>query len=289
MSNRATIGGFTQVAQALVVVQLDADGFPIDPVSGVPSTDNTVRIAGVGTPVQAVALFTVDGSGNNPLPGGASVPADAPIQPPQAFVDNIGLFAVKPATGTNYDLSNKGITGFVVGTLGSAPVASSLYLCADLQGGVFSLDLSGNALASVDQILTDLVTLRGEISFIANVNISGGASVAPTQNTAVVAGAGTALANGSYTARGMRNGKPYYNLLGQPDSNADDVIQWDGAQWVILGVGLAEYYVSPDNVAFPWLATFVSGALGVDPAPAVTSTNAAKANLTGAGSTVTTN
>lgn len=91
--------------------------------------------------------------------------------------------------------------------------------------------------------------------------------------SAIVSGAGTVLANGVYTPRGTANGKPYYNLLGEPDDPTAKGISWDSgeSQWFmgdIVNIDDA-FYRSTDDVAFPWLATWLVNA-GVGPAPIVT-------------------
>jgi len=88
---------------------------------------------------------------------------------------------------------------------------------------------------------------------------------------AIVSGAGTIAANGIYTARGTQSGKPYYNLLGQPNDPGAYSIVYTGSVWSITGepIGGLSYYVSPATVAdFPWLVTFAEQD-GDSPAPTV--------------------
>lgn len=65
----------------------------------------------------------------------AFVPADAPIQPPQAFVDNILNFPTSSISG-QWDLSGQDLTAI-------APLIQSFF---DAQSSIPRLDLSGNAL-----------------------------------------------------------------------------------------------------------------------------------------------
>jgi hypothetical protein len=91
----------------------------------------------------------------------------------------------------------------------------------------------------------------------------------PSNPSAIVSGAGTAAANGVYTYRGLNDGKPYYNKLGDPDEPLNG-IRWVSQvlAWFIADVG-GDLYLSTDDVAFPWLATF-DVQDGDPPAPTVT-------------------
>lgn len=101
------------------------------------------------------------------------------------------------------------------------------------------------------------------------------ASAKPTEAagepSAIVSGAGTAGANGTYTERGDANGRPYYNLEGQPDNPFSSSIEWNGADmWTIRNSDGDAFYTSGDDVAFPWLVTtWGQGDFGVNPVPVV--------------------
>jgi hypothetical protein len=73
-----------------------------------------------------------------------------------------------------------------------------------------------------------------------------------------VGGAGTPEADGIYTERGVANGKPYYNLLGQADAPTTYAIYWDDItlQWHLSDStpGNANYD-SWGGEALPWLTT----------------------------------
>lgn len=91
-----------------------------------------------------------------------------------------------------------------------------------------------------------------------------GGGVDPAIASAVVTGAGTASVNVTFPPSGQQNGRNYYLSV---DETAEVV--WSGFDWSINNAdGIA--YSSPDNVAYPWLATtwlVVDGSL---PAPTVT-------------------
>ena len=73
----------------------------------------------------------------------------------------------------------------------------------------------------------------------------------------VVAGAGTPEANGTYTERGTNAGKPYYNLVGEPDNTAQSSIIWDDGWFMLSADGVQTYYSSLDATDFPWEAEFL--------------------------------
>jgi len=219
--------------------------------------------------------------------GNATVPGDACIQPGQAFVDNIGGLTTSMLTGSIFDLSSKGITNFVVGTNTSLIGSILSKFVTDHEG--FVLNLSGNNIADAAKIgtlLTDLSALAGPSA----IDISGGTMAVPPADMAVVAGAGSAGANGSYSRRGTHNGKSFYNLVGQGDEPQTNAISWDGSKWTIYADGITDYYESTDDTQFPWEAGFTpGGGSGGDPNPTVSGANAAKAALIYGGATVTTN
>lgn len=296
MSDVATIGGLTQNAKAVVVVALNGSGFPIDPVSSVVSTDDTVLIGGLRKSVTPIALFTLDEHGDNPTPGAggnATVPPDAPIQPPQAFVDNVTKFQpnFNLNTGNVVDISNQGIT--FIETADNGLVFKWAYSVGNSMGTP-NLNASGNALtlAVVDALLASFVANIGTFggSGPGILDLSGGTNAAPTQDTAVVSGSGTPEADGTYTDRGASGGKRFYTLVGQANNNSNFCIVWSGsARWEIWGA-TDLLYTSTDDTQFPWQATFVSGVgTGVDPAPTASSTNSSQAALITAGWTITTN
>lgn len=64
MSDIVTIGGNTQFAKAVCIVELNGEGFPIDPTTGQASTSDVVVIGGFAKKVEPVAAFTLDGEGN---------------------------------------------------------------------------------------------------------------------------------------------------------------------------------------------------------------------------------
>lgn len=87
--------------------------------------------------------------------------------------------------------------------------------------------------------------------------------------SAVVAGAGTSAANGTYTYSGLEGGKSYYNKSGtNPVLSA---ISFDPGEprWAMYDNIGNFVYSAPDEVDFPWLATW-GVADGDPPAPTVT-------------------
>ena len=94
------------------------------------------------------------------------------------------------------------------------------------------------------------------------------------QSSALVAGAGTGAANGTYTYRGTRNGKPFYNLTGQPNNDNVSAIYWDtdgDGQWFINDSGASLLYASDITLAaFPWDSASWSAFGGSEPVPTVT-------------------
>jgi len=84
----------------------------------------------------------------------------------------------------------------------------------------------------------------------------------------VVAGAGTASANGTYEYLNMYGGKPQYKLVG---AVAYEGIRWAAAEWAIRNLMGIVIYRSFDNVDTPDLATtWYRANSGIDPPPTVT-------------------
>lgn len=86
----------------------------------------------------------------------------------------------------------------------------------------------------------------------------------------VVSNAGSSVVNETYSYRGLYDGKPYYNVIGQPDDPFSSSIFWLVNEWEITGPGGGVYYLSGDAVDRPsqvssWV---VDG--GNKPAPTVT-------------------
>ena len=83
-----------------------------------------------------------------------------------------------------------------------------------------------------------------------------------------VSGAGSGEVNGTYTYRGENNGKPYYNLVGEPDSIEASSVNWIGDRWVIANSLLTELYESLEDTGFPWLVeTWSAAGFGENPTP----------------------
>lgn len=89
----------------------------------------------------------------------------------------------------------------------------------------------------------------------------------------IVSGAGTGAADGTYTERGTENDRPYYNLVGEPDSPLASAVSWNGELWGIWAANTTPYYTNDyEDVAFPWQsAGFTNGEGSGDlPNPTVT-------------------
>jgi hypothetical protein len=86
-----------------------------------------------------------------------------------------------------------------------------------------------------------------------------------------VSGAGSNEVNGTYTYRGESNGKPYYNLVGEPDNAETSSVSWIVDRWMISNSLQEEYYESLEDTGFPWLVeTWIAAGSGESPAPTLT-------------------
>ena len=113
--------------------------------------------------------------------GNATVPVDAPIQPAQAFVDNIeaATFAI-PNTGTLV-LSNQEITYIKPGSaLDGFNLYAYVRFVASL-GGVPSILLDGNKITNTNAILAAIAAVVVDNSVSGGtLDLSGGTNAAPT-------------------------------------------------------------------------------------------------------------
>lgn len=125
----------------------------------------------MASPLFPVAPASSAGGGN------ATVPADAPIQPPQAAV-NVGVSASLFTAITedqSLDFSSKAIT-----SIDPDLILAINAICVSLTGGqAGTFDLSGNDLTqqNVDDILE---ALAGSGTSFGTINLSGGSSASPT-------------------------------------------------------------------------------------------------------------
>jgi hypothetical protein len=83
----------------------------------------------------------------------------------------------------------------------------------------------------------------------------------------LVSGAGSEV-NGIYTYREDLDGKPAYNLLGQPTSQDAYRIMWGGDRWLLVEIDDASYEGNGDT-EFPWQITNWTVSNGDTPAPTV--------------------
>ena len=86
-------------------------------------------------------------------------------------------------------------------------------------------------------------------------------------SSVLVSDAGTIAAKGTYTKRGVNNGKPYYNLVGEPDVFDIMSVFWSGGAWDITDEDAL--YTSDEDVAFPWQVTTWNLINGSAPVPTV--------------------
>jgi hypothetical protein len=110
----------------------------------------------------------------------ATVPNDAPIQPPQAFVDNIAKF-IGGGVNPSVDISSQGITH-----LDGVTVMIGWAQDVESAGAHFDLNASVNAIptSDVDSLLAQFI-LSGITT--AALDVSGGTSGLPTPNPSIKA------------------------------------------------------------------------------------------------------
>lgn len=225
-----------------------------------------------------MSTYSVDPLTGQVRKAGGAISNEQQILPVQALVNSLDSagFIASLLTGS-INLSNKGIT-----SINGLWVANHVAMVA-AAGLTPNFTFTGNAIvkASVDAVLlaVDLeptsTTKPGTLTL--------NSAAIPTQNAAVVNGAGTVAVDGTYTPRGALNGKPFYTLIGQADSSTLSAISWNGSNWQIFDSSATSMYVSSEDVAAPWnVVTWVLDA-GVDSVPVVTSTNANQANLVAKG------
>lgn len=139
---------------------------------------------------------------NPPGGGNATVPNDAMIQPPQAYVDNIEQFTV---INGDLDLSNKGITRFL-GNVGGSPYVNYLGNQHD-NGNSPTLNFTGNAIPTGDiNGIVQVIFDNGNI--IAGFDLSGGTNGIPTNGAAnpQLWTIGLTLTNGNTAKWNIRGG-----------------------------------------------------------------------------------
>ncbi len=88
-------------------------------------------------------------------------------------------------------------------------------------------------------------------------------------SSVLVSGAGSDVANGTYTETGEEGGKKYYNINGLINPLTSSIV-WDGSAWLINDSGENSFYTSTDDTEFPWQVTTWSEGDGDPPAPTVT-------------------
>jgi hypothetical protein len=88
-------------------------------------------------------------------------------------------------------------------------------------------------------------------------------------SSVAVSDAGSSEVNGTYTYRGEEGGKPYYNLVGEAESPVLSAISWSGSNWVVFDSDQNPFYISNEDVEFPWMVETWNEDSGEAPAPTV--------------------
>ena len=88
-------------------------------------------------------------------------------------------------------------------------------------------------------------------------------------NNLFVYNAGIATANGTYTFRGIHNGRPFYNLMGEATSTTLSAVVFGGGQWLMTDSTGNELYQLDAPLLYPWQSFWVV-ASGKGPPPIVT-------------------
>lgn len=144
----------------------------------------------------------LNGGGAPTNPNNALVPMDAPIQPPQAFVNCTILEVLLAIRATStIDWSNREITFLDSSNGGLLFQIDKVY--SSLNGVGVALNLSGNAIVNVDDILAILAS-NGNMGGI--LNLSGGTTVDPTGG----------LANADLVTLGNNGWSGFVNIAGVP-------------------------------------------------------------------------
>jgi len=192
------------------------------------------------------------GEGSRLYPSGSSQTSGAPPIPPFTdFVLSAGLFNLNP-------VGYSGGNAFRDGTPANAPFLTT---------APYLPDYSGVTDFNIDRLYDQ--------SALGNRFDSGtGSPTLQLTNPTVVAGAGTAAVNGTYTPRGLWNGRYVVMIEGQEYINPGEGGQsvfWTGTVWSIE-LPSGGYYYSLDDVQYPWQVTTWLPEIGVGdlPVPTVT-------------------
>lgn len=176
--------------------------------------------------------------------GNATVPDNAPIQSPQAFVDVAPLFLSSLTNGnTTLDLSSHALTFCRGGDGTEFGLALWATICGNYSGSP-TINLSNNDLASVDEILASLVAVSAA-GIVGTLDLSAGTNAAPSKPDAA-----TYASDSSYVRTGDLNGHPLYY-------NGGNHIGYNGTQWVWYDTNpaVADDSATSGDAPFPWLAT----------------------------------
>lgn len=203
--------------------------------------------------------------------GNATVPEDAPIQPPQAFVDAMVSFF--PLV-----FSQSGNVAGNIANIGATSVAAYFEGLYNEAGGLIQISASGNAIptSEVDSILAFYNLHKLDTGWFGTkvIDVSGGTSGPPTDGistadadaTIIVTGTGEPEANRRYCKTGTVNGKGIY----ASPSESYYTFTWDGTKWVFADTEDDEWrYESEEDTDYPFQATTWVKVVGDDPIPTV--------------------
>lgn len=223
--------------------------------------------------------------------GNATVPGDAPIQPPQAFVDAIALFIHDPNLGEVLTCESKGIVSIAIDL---ADIQSNILrlwsiAAADDSGDPQEFHFAGNLFNQTTSDNVLVVCAKASVGTNVTVDLTGAGMAAPSLNGVSVQAAGSAPLNGGYSPRGTVNGKTYYNLLFQPTDSTQNSVAWSGSQWIITDSDGVTLYIGTGGGNNPWDVAVWSVGTGELPVPTVTHANYGAATILANGGTVTTN
>lgn len=112
--------------------------------------------------------------------GNATVPSNAAIQPPQAFVDAMQDITEDVFSSYYIDLSNRGLTYCRPGDDPATGIISYLLYATYTLSTPPTLKLNGNAITNTNEILANFVALTDSYSIHCTVDLSGGTNAAPT-------------------------------------------------------------------------------------------------------------
>lgn len=229
----------------------------------------------------------------NPRPGGsgnATVPGDAPIQPPQGWVGAMRILNELPNTSV-LNFASLGITSISSFTwlLNYGQINDTTGpLQPTFAGNLFGTATTDAILAFFADPANGFLTAPGLTLDVSNQT----PPAPPTQDAPRLSGGGSATNNGDYTRRGTLHGKPFYNLVGQPDDPTKSAIAYTDSGidsvWQIFDLDGVLVYQSGTTSLPAVQATYSVASVPATPVPTIVGyANSDVQSLTDAGCTVT--